>query len=80
MSSMPPSRPASGTASGSSRYRPLFSGPAVERTPELQFQRPPPEAELSPTSAPRGAATGNGVTVPLERHLHHAQGADAPTA
>ena len=27
-------------------YRPLFSGPAVERTPELQFQRPDAEVEL----------------------------------
>ncbi|MFL6019558.1 MAG: molybdopterin-dependent oxidoreductase [Gaiellaceae bacterium] len=29
------------------RYRPLFSGPAVERTPQLQFQRPQAEVELS---------------------------------
>src|SRR5204862_2831519 len=29
------------------RYRPLFSGPAVERTPELQLQRPLAEVELS---------------------------------
>ena len=29
------------------RYRPLFSGPAVERVPELQFQRPDAEIELS---------------------------------
>src|SRR5205814_3494896 len=29
------------------RYRPLFSGPAVERTPELQFQRPLAEVEVS---------------------------------
>src|SRR3954466_13400940 len=29
------------------RYRPLFSGPAVERTPELSFHRPEPEVELS---------------------------------
>jgi predicted molibdopterin-dependent oxidoreductase YjgC len=28
-------------------YRPLFSGPAVERVRELQFQRPGPEIELS---------------------------------
>jgi len=33
------------------RYRALFSGPAVERIPELQFQRPPPEVELSPQDA-----------------------------
>ena len=30
-------------------YRPLFSGPAVERVSELQFQRPGPEIELSPS-------------------------------
>jgi NADH-quinone oxidoreductase subunit G len=32
-------------------YRPLFSGPAVERVPELQFQRARPEIELSPDDA-----------------------------
>jgi NADH-quinone oxidoreductase subunit G len=32
-------------------YRPLFSGPAVERVRELQFQRPGPEIELSPEDA-----------------------------
>ena len=35
------------------RYRPLFSGPAVERVPELQFQRPAPEVELSTEDAQR---------------------------
>jgi predicted molibdopterin-dependent oxidoreductase YjgC len=35
------------------RYRPLFSGPAVERTPELQFQRPGREIELSAADAER---------------------------
>src|SRR5206468_2924896 len=30
------------------RYRPLFSGPAVERVEELQFQRPDPVVDLSP--------------------------------
>ena len=34
-------------------YRPLFSGPAVERVAELQFQRPGPEIELSPDDAKR---------------------------
>src|SRR6185503_10436654 len=29
-------------------YRPLFSGPAIDRIPELQFQRPGPEIELAP--------------------------------
>jgi NADH-quinone oxidoreductase subunit G len=32
-------------------YRALFSGPAVERVPELQFQRPAPEIELAPVDA-----------------------------
>jgi NADH-quinone oxidoreductase subunit G len=46
------------------RYRPLFSGPAVERIPELQFQRPPAEVELSPKDAEaRGIASGVAVTV-----------------
>ena len=35
------------------RYRPLFSGPAVERVPELRFQRPEPVVELSPDDARR---------------------------
>jgi len=32
-------------------YRPLFSGPAVERVPELRFQRPEPVLELSQADA-----------------------------
>jgi NADH dehydrogenase/NADH:ubiquinone oxidoreductase subunit G len=32
-------------------YRPLFSGAAVERVPELQFQRPPAVLELSQADA-----------------------------
>jgi NADH-quinone oxidoreductase subunit G len=32
-------------------YRPLFSGPAVDRIPELQFQRPAAEVELSAEDA-----------------------------
>ena len=35
------------------RYRPLFSGPAVERVPELGFQRPRPDVELSAGDASR---------------------------
>ena len=35
------------------RYRPLFAGPAVERVPELQFQRPPAEIELARDDAER---------------------------
>jgi NADH-quinone oxidoreductase subunit G len=46
------------------RYRPLFSGPAVERVPELQFQRPAAEIELAQEDAERRQiATGDAVTV-----------------
>jgi NADH-quinone oxidoreductase subunit G len=46
------------------RYRALFSGPAVERVPELGFQRPEREVELSVTDArARGLATGDAVVV-----------------
>jgi NADH-quinone oxidoreductase subunit G len=46
------------------RYRPLFSGPAVERTPELQFQRPPAEVELAAEDADRRQiASGDTVSV-----------------
>jgi len=45
-------------------YRPLFSGPAVERVPELQFQRPEAEVELAPDDAQRlGISNGQEVTV-----------------
>ena len=46
------------------RYRPLFSGPAVERVPELQFQRPAAEVELAEDDAhARGIRNGDDVTV-----------------
>jgi NADH-quinone oxidoreductase subunit G len=46
------------------RYRGLFSGPAVERVPELQFQRPEPVIELSTHDAEvRHIATGEDVVV-----------------
>jgi len=46
------------------RYRPLFSGPAVERVEELQFQRPEPTIELSAHDAQvRGIAPGDEVVV-----------------
>jgi len=46
------------------RYRPLFSGAAVERTPELQFQRPGPEVELARADAEsRGIGQGDEVLV-----------------
>lgn len=45
-------------------YRPLFSGPAVDRTPELDFQRPPAEIQLAPADArARGIRNGQAVTV-----------------
>jgi NADH dehydrogenase/NADH:ubiquinone oxidoreductase subunit G len=45
-------------------YRPLFSGAAVERVPELQFQRAPAELELSRDDAQRlGVLTGDTVDV-----------------
>ena len=43
-------------------YRPLFSGPAVERTPELEFQRPAAEVEVSAADAQR-LKLANGQTV-----------------
>jgi NADH-quinone oxidoreductase subunit G len=46
------------------RYRPLFSGPAVERVTELQFQRPEPAIELSAHDAEiRRIKTGDEVVV-----------------
>jgi predicted molibdopterin-dependent oxidoreductase YjgC len=45
-------------------YKPLFSGAAVERVVELQFQRPQAEVELSAHDARRRRiATGDMVTV-----------------
>ncbi len=46
------------------RYRPLFSGPAVDRVRELAFQRPHPEAELSEQDArTRGIRNGEEITI-----------------
>ena len=46
------------------RYRPLFSGPFIERVEELGFQRPPAEIELSAADAERRAvASGDTVLV-----------------
>jgi predicted molibdopterin-dependent oxidoreductase YjgC len=54
----------SGTGLQLLRYRPLFSGAAVERVPELQFQRPAPEVELAADDArSREIANGDAVTV-----------------
>jgi NADH dehydrogenase/NADH:ubiquinone oxidoreductase subunit G len=45
-------------------YKPLFSGPAVERTPELQFQRPGGEVQMHADDArARGIRNGQTVTV-----------------
>ena len=45
-------------------YPALFSGPAVERVPELQFQRPAPELEVARIDAEKlGIANGDDVTV-----------------
>ena len=45
-------------------YKPLFSGAAVERVEELQFQRPRAEVELSRADAQRlGIETGDEVTL-----------------
>ena len=60
------------------RYRPLFSGPAVERVPELAFQRPERDVELSPGDAEsRGIANGdpvllrsNGTSVELRARIN----------
>ena len=46
------------------RYRGLFSGPAVERVPQLQFQRALAEVEISAADArERGIAGGDPVLV-----------------
>jgi NADH-quinone oxidoreductase subunit G len=60
------------------RYRPLFSGAAVERVPELQFQRPAPEIELAARDAKhldvkRGAPVrvrSNGTSVELRAAIN----------
>jgi NADH-quinone oxidoreductase subunit G len=43
-------------------YKPLFSGAAVDRTPELQFQRPEREVQLAAADA-RARKIRNGQTV-----------------
>ena len=55
-------------------YRPLFSGAAVERTPELQFQRPDARGRaLAPTTRrARGIRNGADRHRLLERHVRRA--------
>ena len=43
-------------------YKPLFSGAAVDRTPELDFQRPDAEIQISPADA-KSRRIRNGATV-----------------
>jgi NADH-quinone oxidoreductase subunit G len=62
----PNGKPAAPAAAGLRlvTYRPLFSGPAVERVPELQFQRPEPVLELSAADAQaRGIEPGDEVEI-----------------
>src|SRR5581483_8189795 len=50
-------------------YKPLFSGAAVERVPELQFQRPQAEVTLNRDYAEeRGIRNGDRVTVSQNGH------------
>jgi anaerobic selenocysteine-containing dehydrogenase len=59
-----PEPPAQGDGLKLVCYKPLFSGPAVERVVELQFQRPQAEAELSAADArSRGVKTGDEITL-----------------
>jgi predicted molibdopterin-dependent oxidoreductase YjgC len=56
--------PGTGTGLRLVAYRPLFSGPAVDRTPELQFQRPSGDVQISRADAKaRGIRHGATVTV-----------------
>ncbi len=62
------------------RYRPLFSGAAVERVPELQFQRPEAVVELAPDDAERRKIVSgdtvnvrsNGTSVQLRAQISRA--------
>jgi predicted molibdopterin-dependent oxidoreductase YjgC len=79
-----PQTPEPATAGGGPlqlvRYRGLFSGPAVERVPELEFHRPPAELELATADAEvRGIAAGdpvrvssNGTAVELRARINRA--------
>ncbi len=50
-------------------YKPLFSGAAVERVQELQFQRPRPEVALARADArAKGIRSGDAVTVSSDGH------------
>jgi len=67
-----PALPAPAPTDGGLRlvaYKPLFSGPAVERVTELQFQRPQAEAEIAADDAQRHGVT-NGAEVTLTAGDH----------
>ncbi|MGZ4358345.1 MAG: 2Fe-2S iron-sulfur cluster-binding protein [Gaiellaceae bacterium] len=59
------------------RYRPLFSGSVVERIPELAFQRPRPQVDISPEDAERRSikngdavvVSSNGTKVSLQARI-----------
>jgi len=62
--SQSPRVPAADGLQLSRRVPPLFSGPAVERVPELQFQRPQADVTLARSYArERGINAGDLVTV-----------------
>ena len=59
----PPAKPATGGKGlRLLTYRPLFSGPAVDRVPELAFQSPAGEVELARADA-RARKIADGDTV-----------------
>ena len=61
---VPGTEPVPGTGLRLVAYRPLFSGAAVDRTPELHFQRPDAELQISPADArARKIRNGQKVTV-----------------
>jgi NADH-quinone oxidoreductase subunit G len=61
---MPEPEPARGTGLQLVAYKPLFSGAAVERVPELQFQRPQAHVIIARSDArARGIAAGDTVTL-----------------
>ncbi|MBV8079122.1 MAG: (2Fe-2S)-binding protein [Actinobacteria bacterium] len=75
----PPARAQNGHGLRLATFRPLFSGPAVERTPELHFQQPAGEIELTRADArARGIGAGdmvkvssNGSSVALRAKIAH---------
>ena len=53
------------------RYRPLFSGPVVDRVPEVEFQKADHEVGMNPADArERGVIDGDMVTVNSRGNFH----------